>query len=192
MGDRTTGDLVADAARGEQSAWNELVARFGRLVYAVARSFPLPPDERADVSQTVWLRFAEHLDRLRDPDRAGSWLAATTRNECLRLLRTSRRVVVTDHVDGLDEHGLPVDHELLRAERHAALLEAWALLPLHCQELLGLLYSDQRPSYAEVAQRIEKPTTGYIGPTRRRCLDHLRRELAGHDDAAPTDQGPDA
>ena len=75
---------VVRAARvGDQAAWNELVDRFGSLVWAVCRSHRLGREEAADVSQIVWMRLLTHLPTLRQPERVGAWLATTTRNECL-------------------------------------------------------------------------------------------------------------
>jgi hypothetical protein len=44
-----------------------------------------------------------------------------------------------------------------------------------------LYYEDPAPSYAEVSKRIGVPI-GSLGPTRGRCFERLRRELAVADD----------
>ena len=56
--------------------------------------FKLAESDAADVAQTTWLRLLEHIDRIEYPDRVGSWLAATARNECLRSLAARKRVVL--------------------------------------------------------------------------------------------------
>ncbi len=174
--DPSTADLVAAAAGGDRSAWEQLVERYERLVFSVARSFRLSTADAADVSQTVWLRFAEHLDRLSDPERAGSWLATTTRRECLRLLKRSDRVVLSDDLDQTVDLAADVDERVLRAERQDAVRSALARIPERCQRLLGLLVADERPSYRSISAELDLPV-GSIGPTRARCLDHLRREM---------------
>ena len=71
-------------------------------------SGPLPTDfklvesDAADVAQTTWLRLLEHIDRIEYPDRVGSWLAATARNECLRSLAARKRVVLANDDVELD------------------------------------------------------------------------------------------
>ena len=87
------GELVRAAAAGDQRAWEALVGRFGGLVWSVARAHGLSRADAADVSQTAWLRLVEHLHRLRDPERVGTWLASTARHEALRILRRGRRQV---------------------------------------------------------------------------------------------------
>ena len=66
---------VKQAIAGDQHAWDLLVERFSGLVWNVARSQSLDVSDAADVSQTVWLRLAEHINDLRDPERVGAWLA---------------------------------------------------------------------------------------------------------------------
>jgi RNA polymerase sigma factor (sigma-70 family) len=178
----TTAGLVAAAGQGERAAWDQLVDRYGGLVFGVARSFRLSTADAADVSQTVWLRFAEHIDRLREPERAGAWLATTTRHECMRLLRTSGRVVISDDLGGTRDPADPVEADLLRSERRAAVREAFAHIPERCQRLLALLMADEVRPYRELAVELDMPVGG-IGPTRARCLEHLRRALAVRVDA---------
>ena len=89
-GDRARESSSRLQPTGSEDAWRALVDRFAPLVHGVARSFRLPRDEAEDVSQTVWLRLVEHLERLREPDRVGAWLASTTRHECLRTLRLAK------------------------------------------------------------------------------------------------------
>ena len=69
------------------------------------------------------------------------------------------------------------EQELLAAERHAALREAFTWLPSSCQQLIAMLIEDPPVQYAEISARLGIPV-GSIGPTRRRCLDKLRSHPA--------------
>src|ERR1700757_469015 len=88
---------VRDAAGGDRMAWDRLVDQYARLIWSITVEFKLSESDAADVSQTTWLRLFEHIDRIQHPDRVGSWLAATARNECLRSLAARKRVVVLAH-----------------------------------------------------------------------------------------------
>jgi DNA-directed RNA polymerase specialized sigma24 family protein len=68
-------------------------------------------------------------------------------------------------------------HELLEAERHVALHEAFTRLPPCCQQLIAVLIEDPPVPYAQISARLGIPV-GSIGPTRSRCLDKLRRDPA--------------
>ena len=39
----------------------------------------------------TWLRLLENIHKIENPDRVGSWLAVTARNECLRCLAARKR-----------------------------------------------------------------------------------------------------
>lgn len=177
------GRLVVAAAQGDERAWNALVAQYAGLVWSVARGFRLGDADASDVSQTTWLRLVEHLDRLRDPDRVGAWLATTARNESLRILRRSgRQIPASDSTDlEVEDDRTPAPGDrLLDAERDAVLWRAFDELPDRCRTLLRVLMADPPPSYDEVSDALEMPI-GSIGPTRGRCLERLRKnaELAG-------------
>jgi RNA polymerase sigma factor (sigma-70 family) len=176
----TVAEDVLAAAAGDSRAWDRLVERFSGLVWAVARSHRLSEADAADVSQTTWLRLAEHLQRLRQPERVGGWLATTARNESLRVLRRCARLVpMADALDSLLDEGCPeVDRRLLDQERDAALWEAFLAMPHGCQRLLRTLMADPAPSYAEVSAALGMPV-GSIGPRRGRCLEHLRSTTEG-------------
>ena len=126
--------------------------------------------------QTTWMRLIEHIDRIEQPARVGSWLAATARNECLRHVAARKRIVLVredDEFDGADHYGPTVDEALLAAEQARDVRAAMANLPLEWQRLMELLMADPAPSYAEISDQLGLPV-GSIGPTRGRCLARLR------------------
>src|SRR5712672_910283 len=120
LGSADVAELVRRAADGDRQAWGCLVDQFARLIWSITVEFKLAESDAADVTQTTWLRLLEHIDRIEYPDRVGSWLAATARNECLRSLAARKRVVL-GHDDVESETavaaGPAVDEGLLAAER---------------------------------------------------------------------------
>jgi RNA polymerase sigma factor (sigma-70 family) len=177
VAERDLAVLVRDAGAGDATAWEQLVDRLAPLLWSIVRAYRLGDADAQDVLQTGWLRLLERLDQLSDPARVGSWLATTVRRESLRVLRQRGRAVPTD-VHALD---LGADDELtpeavvLRGERAGMLARAFARLTARCQALLRVLAAAD--SYEEVAAAFDMPI-GAIGPTRARCLESLRRQLA--------------
>ena len=123
----------------------------------------------------------ENLDRIRDPERLGAWLATTTRHECLRHIRLdARETPAFDELIFERAADQPVETELLTRERSDALRRALGGIGERCQALLRMLAAVSAPSYEEISAALGMPI-GAIGPTRARCLERLRRspELAG-------------
>jgi RNA polymerase sigma factor (sigma-70 family) len=181
----STGALFQAAAKGDAAAWEALVGRLSPLVWSVIRSHRLIDADAHEVFQTTWFRLADNLTRIKEPDKVGSWLASTARHECLKVIRGSRRVIPTSDVDVLspeaDDHS--PEQAVLDAEeaagQEAALRRVWQAyeqLSDNCRRLLRVLMASPQPSYAEIAAGLGI-AVGSIGPTRGRCLGHLRRLL---------------
>jgi RNA polymerase sigma factor (sigma-70 family) len=177
----TAGDaaLVQAARRGDPAAWRGLVERHDRVIRSVCRRHRLSEADADDVTQITWMRAVEHLDRLQDPARVGSWLAAIACNECLRVLRHAARVRPSgdELLDELADEAAEPPVRVLADERRATLRSAVTALPAHQRRLLGLLYSEAEPSYADIGRVLAMPI-GSIGPTRARALERLREPLA--------------
>jgi RNA polymerase sigma factor (sigma-70 family) len=180
-GDPPVADLVMRARRGEQRAWDTLVERYAPLIWAICRKHRLSGADASDVAQTVWLHLVQQLDKIRDPAALPGWLATTTRHACFRALREARRPqaagYVVDAENIPDQQSVLAEDELLMAERHAVLREAFADLPPASQQLIVLLIADPPVPYAEISAKLGIPI-GSIGPTRARCLDRLRSHPA--------------
>jgi DNA-directed RNA polymerase specialized sigma24 family protein len=80
-------ELVAQASAGEQGAWDQLVERYGGLVWAVARANGLSPADASEVSQVTWLLLTQHLGSLQQPERLGRRLLRTATREAYRMGR---------------------------------------------------------------------------------------------------------
>jgi RNA polymerase sigma factor (sigma-70 family) len=167
---------VRQAASGDLHAWNRLVDQYARLIWSITAKFKLVESDAADVVQTTWMRLIEHIDRIEQQDRVGSWLASTARNECLRHVAARKRIVLVhenDEFDCADHHGPTLDEALLAKERAQDVRAAMANLPPQWQRLMELLMSDPPLTYAEISDKLGLPV-GSIGPTRGRCLARLR------------------
>lgn len=174
MNDAPVADLLARAADGDHAAWNALVEKYSRLVWFVVRGFRLDDAAAADVTQTVWLRLVEHCDRIRHPERLPGWLAATARNEALRVLKQQRSLTPTESMSDLaDRTTMELDETLVDNEMQRAVLRAFIRLPDDAQQLLRLLITEPPLDYATISDLIGRPI-GSIGPTRQRILSRLR------------------
>jgi DNA-directed RNA polymerase specialized sigma24 family protein len=151
-------DLVTRAGNGDKQAWDTLVERYAPLIWSICRRHRLSSADADDVGQRVWLQLVSQLDKIRDPAALPGWLATATQRECGQQTEMA-------------------EQELLTGERHAALREAFTRLPPCCQRLIAVLMEDPPVPYAQISARLGIPI-GSIGPSRRRCLDRLRRDPA--------------
>ena len=108
------------------------------------------------------------------------WLLKTAANEVhghyrkeTRHRDRARRAMVEATVHGHAVDELEVIERLDHDDRRIALREAFGQLGDRCRELLHLLMVEPPLSYAEIAELLGR-STGYIGPTRQRCLGELR------------------
>jgi RNA polymerase sigma factor (sigma-70 family) len=180
------GKLVHRAVEGDPRAWRELVEAFQGLVWSVARSFRLSRADADDVAQTTWEKFARSIGGLQEPRAAGSWLATTARREALRVVEIRARTkpvgdlawLASAWTDDTTPERIVVAREddAARAAFRRQVWRSLGRLPEGCQQLLRLLAATPQLSYTEIAAALARPI-GYIGPTRRRCLDKLREIL---------------
>lgn len=176
--------LVMACRAGNARAWECLVRRYQRLVYAIARRAGLDEHHSADIFQTTFTRLFQQIDRLSDPSKVQAWIVTTAKRETqLEIQRGRRGVSMTAaSEDGEDwdmADGTPIPEELLSdlQEVHQVRV-ALDQLDDRCRELLILVFKDEdeRLPYEEVASRLGM-AVGSIGPTRSRCLGKLRRLL---------------
>lgn len=166
----TDSQLVARCRAGDRDAWGELVSRYSRYVYAIARSFSFREHDVEDVFQDVFARAYERLDSLRDDSALRPWLAQLTRRIAIDRLRSGSREQVAEDVEpeGLDQR----IEELTDA---LAVHEALATLSENCQEILDRFFARDE-SYRTIGDALELPA-GTIASRISRCLARLREQM---------------
>jgi RNA polymerase sigma factor (sigma-70 family) len=169
----TDAQLVARCREGEQEAWNELVERFSRYVYAICvQAFKLPEHDAEDVFQEVFARAYEHLGKLRDDDAIRPWLAQLTRRLCIDRLRAGAHEQPEDLIDHAE-----ADDTLARLDDAMAVHEALATLPDNCQDILDRFFARDE-SYRTIGEALDLPS-GTIASRISRCLVKLRVHMEG-------------
>ena len=176
--------LVSACRRGDQLAWERLIRRYQRLIYAIPLRAGLDADHAAEIFQDVFTTLFQKLNDLEQPEKLQAWLVTTTRRKTL--LAISKAKVQQSHVISdeepevstsiRDEAPLP-DEQLLILEEQHRIRMALSSLDDRCKTLLEMLfYASEPPSYSEIASSLGLPE-GSIGPTRARCLAKLLKLL---------------
>ena len=179
-------DLLLACKRGDERAWEALVKRYQRLIYAVPRRAGLDEDGAAEVFQEVFTTLFEKLDDIEQPERIHAWLVTTARRKTWRLISreqaTRKSLPLDDDEADAELNALPddtplPDEALVQLEEQHRVRAALSSMDERCRKLLTLLfYREEPPSYAEIAASIGT-SEGSIGPTRARCLQKLMRLL---------------
>ena len=171
----TDAQLVSRCRSGDQGAWNELVERFSRYVFAICvQAFRLPPEDAEDIFQEVFARVYQHLDRLRSDDSIRPWIAQLTRRLCIDRLRSSGREGPAE-VDDLDPGG--VDEALAGLDDALTVRASLDAVGDPCRDILDRFFCRDE-SYKAIGDALGLPA-GTIASRISRCLGKVRAELEG-------------
>ncbi|HEY8315861.1 MAG TPA: sigma-70 family RNA polymerase sigma factor [Gaiellaceae bacterium] len=171
----TDAELVSRCRGGDEHAWNELVERFSRYVFAICvQGFRLESHDAEDVFQEVFARVYQHLERLRSDDAIRPWIAQLTRRLCIDCLRGSGREVPAD-LDDLESGTL--DETLAGLDEAMTVRAGLDAVGDPCREILDRFFCRDE-SYKAIGEALELPA-GTIASRISRCLGKLRSELEG-------------
>jgi RNA polymerase sigma factor (sigma-70 family) len=191
--------LVAGALDGHERAWNALVERLERVVWKAVNMMTTDHEIRNDAFAATWLRLAERLDTIREPQKLPGWLATTATNEARQIVRQRGRLPIglpdtspdvsggglgsllkTESVDD-GEH----DRSLVAIDDARAVREAFVRLDDGCRQVISVLVLTDPPvAYEQASELLGRPV-GSLGPTRKRCLDKMKRLLESDGGGAP-------
>lgn len=169
--------LVTLCLDGDQSAWEELVNRYSRLVYSIAFRSGIDASAVDDVVQNVFVTVLRRLESLRERDRFSSWLITTTRRESWHYKSGNREIALDEDLEVADSSSTVEESVIEWEEAHITHL-AMKRLGDRCRTLLTAVFlMENRPSYQDISEELGI-AVGSIGPIRARCLKQLRSHLA--------------
>lgn len=176
-------DLLQRCRAGDQPAWRELVARHTRRVFNLAYRFVGRVDEAEDLTQEVFIKVYQSLDRYRqDEGSFTTWLTTVARNQVIdnyRHRREEKRRRLEDP-EILDVMASPEEgplRELEREERVEFVRRGLRALPPDLREPL-ILCDLQGLPYQEVAGILQVPLGTVKSRINRGRLELARRLMA--------------
>ncbi|WP_165232844.1 sigma-70 family RNA polymerase sigma factor [Aquisphaera insulae] len=165
-------EVLRRFARGDEAAFEALVARLGPMVLATCRRRFLDEQDAEDAFQATFLVLLKRAGSLRTPELVGPWLhgvavrvAARIRAQATRRRQDERRAVRPEGV--ADTHDLAIESAELRAAIDAEI----ARLPERDRRAVVLCLLEGR-SHEEAARRL-RCTVGSV----RGRIDKARRTL---------------
>jgi RNA polymerase sigma factor (sigma-70 family) len=172
VGDR---DLISQLRRGDAAAWQQLVERYGRLVYHIVRSRLHGRAPDADIDDLVYELWADLVEdqykalaAIGPPYDLKAYLAVSARRRAIDYARRPRRAVPLD----ADATAAPESEAVADPAQVRALGEAMKTLSKKEQTLVRLFYEEEL-KYREIA-RATGISMNSIGPTLQRAVEKLR------------------
>lgn len=138
--------LVAKARQGDADAFNQLVTRYERKIFRLARHITQSDEDAEDVLQETFLKAFEHLPDFQGQSKFYTWIVRIAVNEALMKLRKRK----TDKSVPLDE---PVDTGEDTVTREIAVWEENPEQKFSREELGGILneaIESLRPAFRTV------------------------------------------
>ena len=160
-GSPSDAELIERCLRKDNTAWDQIVARFRRKVFHIAYKFTGRHDEAEDLSQEIFLKVFKSLEKFnRDAD-FSTWLSSVARNYCIDHYRASKRekeVLVEDLVAfDLAPASFGNPHRALEErDRRSFVRKGLEMLPEKLREAV-ILRDLQGLSYQEMAERLRLP-----------------------------------
>ena len=111
----TDTDLIIQAQKGNQNAFEELVYRYDRNVLSIAMRYAIHEDDAKDLYQEVFIRVYRGLKNFRFKSEFSTWLFRITTNVCLTYKSRSKehlRVSINKDYDD-EENGFTAKEELI-------------------------------------------------------------------------------
>jgi RNA polymerase sigma factor (sigma-70 family) len=168
-------------ARGDEAAFEAIVARHGPLVLGVCRRNLDDPHDIDDAFQATFLVLVRRARSIRDRERLGTWLYAVARSVAQRARRASARRA--SHEQQAPARSAEPGDRPERDEVRAVLDEEIARLPRRYRLPLILCHLDGR-SQAEAAAEL-RWTPGMVRGRLARAREILRARLTRRGIAAP-------
>ena len=81
------GDLITRAKAGDDTAFTELLIRYERKIYRLAKNITQNDEDAEDVMQEAFLKAYSHLDSFQGNSKFYTWIVRIAVNESLMKLR---------------------------------------------------------------------------------------------------------
>src|ERR1043166_6196255 len=153
-------ELVRRCRRSDQAAWDTLVDRYQRLIYAIPRRAGLSEEQAADVFQEVFLTLLEKIESIEQPEKIRSWIVTTAKFKTWAVIRGSKGLYSPETEEEMEAEMARIvdraplaDDMLIELEDQHLIRTALRTLEERCRRILSMIYlCDPSASYAEVAE----------------------------------------
>ncbi len=166
-------DLAERALRGDEAAWNALVARHNQRVVVALLGRGLPLERAKDIAQEAWLRLLEQqrAGKLRELKLPSLAITQATFLALDAARRDGKTLALAEGFDAADPRPLS-EQRLIGEERLAHAERILAKCSPSARKVFSLVYGGGNLSHADVAEQV-----GLSVQRVRQIVCEVRKEL---------------
>jgi RNA polymerase sigma-70 factor (ECF subfamily) len=171
-------DIVKKLKTGDTEAWNMLVESFSKKVYNLALNFAGNKDDAADMTQEIFLKIYNNIDKFEEERNFSSWIMKLSKNYCIdywRKTKNSRQNIELDenlYTNSVHDQALTPEDSLIQKNDITYLRQKLQQLPPDLRSLI-IMRDIQDYSYQEISESLDIP----LGTTKSR-INRARLKLA--------------
>lgn len=123
----TDENLIEEIHHGSADAFENLMQRYQSHVYSVAYSYAREKESALDISQNVFIKVYENLNKFRGKSKFKTWLIRIASNESQNWIKKNRRYQMYDELDDeiIDKDcQLPQEDEFIARENRVLILRS--------------------------------------------------------------------
>lgn len=149
--------LVRRCKTGDQEAWHMIIDHYSRTIYNMALNFTGNSDDASDITQDIFLKIYNNLDKFNEEKNFHSWLLKLSKNYCIDFWRKNKRNLAKLELDeNISSGGQTPEDAVIRDYDIATLREKMTQLDPELRVLL-IMRDVQDFSYAEIAEHLNIP-----------------------------------
>ncbi|MEN3037864.1 MAG: RNA polymerase sigma factor [Candidatus Kryptonium sp.] len=158
MVNKTDIELVNDFKNGNISAFDEIVRRYQKKVYLLARRILSNHEDADDVAQEVFIKLFYSLNEFKGESNLFTWIYRITINECNSILRKRkiREFIPIDEIVNLLKFNETPEQEFINKEEKRLIEKAIEKLPPK-QRAVFVMRFFENLDYEEISKILKKP-----------------------------------
>lgn len=151
-------ELVSEFRNGNMSAFDEIVRRYQKKVYFLARRILINHDDADDVAQEVFIKLYHSLSEFKGESSLSTWIYRITVNECNGFLRKKRikEIISLDEIVNILRQDRTPEQEMIEKEERKLIEKAIENLPPK-QRIVFVMRFFENLEYEEISKILGKP-----------------------------------
>lgn len=157
-----TKDLIKELKAGSTEAWNMLINTYSKRVYNLALNFAGNRDDASDITQDIFLKVYNNIDKFEEDRNFNSWLLKLSRNYCIDYWRKHKNTRLQLELDeriydsAVHQDSKTPETSAIKKSDAKYLRHQLQKLPPDLRSLI-IMRDIQELSYQEIADQLELP-----------------------------------